>query len=157
VNRPAEPLKAEHVPYRGGSAVMEALAKGEVDYSLEVLASTASHLRDGISRGLAISSLRRHPLFPDIPTLDEIGLTGFEVTTWNILAAPRGLPAETTAALSRAALAALGEEATQARMAQAGVDPAPPLTPAETRAFLAAELAKFRDIVRQAGVVLGRQ
>ena len=56
VNRPAEPLKAEHVPYRGGSAVMEALAKGEVDYSLEVLASSAPHLRDGLSRGLAVSS-----------------------------------------------------------------------------------------------------
>ena len=85
-------LQAEHIPYKGGSAVMEALAKGEVDYSLEVLASVAPHVRDGLSRGLAVSSLRRHPLFPDIPTLDEVGLTGFEVTTWNILVGPRGLP-----------------------------------------------------------------
>jgi tripartite-type tricarboxylate transporter receptor subunit TctC len=149
-------LQAEHVPYRGGSAGMEALAKGEVDYSLEVLASTASHLRDGLSRGLAVTSLRRHPLFPEIPTLDELGLTGFEVTTWNVLVAPRGLPAEITTALSRAVLATLAEGPTAARLAQAGVDPAPPTTPAETRAFLAAELAKFRGIVREAGVRLGR-
>ncbi|WP_158292460.1 Bug family tripartite tricarboxylate transporter substrate binding protein [Paracraurococcus ruber] len=156
VNRPAEPLKAEHVPYRGGSAVMEALAKGEVDYSLEVLASTAAHLRDGLSRGLAVSSLQRHPLFPDIPTLDEIGLTGFEVTTWNILCAPRGLPPEIAERLSRAAVAALAEAQTAERLTQAGVDPAKPTTPAETRAFLAAEVAKFRGIVQQAGLTLGR-
>ncbi|MDO9708348.1 Bug family tripartite tricarboxylate transporter substrate binding protein [Paracraurococcus lichenis] len=156
VNRPAEPLRAEHVPYRGGSAVMEALAKGEVDYSLEVLASTAPHIRDGLSRGLAVSSLQRHPLFPDIPTLDEIGLKGFEVTTWNMLCGPRGLPPEVTAALSKAALAALAETTVTERMAQAGVDPARPATPAETRAFLAAEVAKFKAIVQEAGVKLGR-
>jgi tripartite-type tricarboxylate transporter receptor subunit TctC len=156
VNRPAEPLKAEHVPYRGGSAVMEALAKGEVDYSLEVLASVASHVRDGLSRGLAVSSLTRHPLFPEIPTLDEVGLKGFEITTWNILAAPRGLPPEIAATLSRAVGAALTESNTAQRLTQAGVDPARPGTPAETRAFLAAEVAKFRAIVRESGLVMGR-
>ncbi|MFZ4410856.1 MAG: Bug family tripartite tricarboxylate transporter substrate binding protein [Paracraurococcus sp.] len=150
-------LKAEHVPYRGGSAVMEALAKGEVDYSLEVLASVASHVRDGLSRGLAVSALRRHPLFPEIPTLDEIGLTGFEITTWNILAAPRGLPPEIAATLSRAVAAALAEGSTAERLTQAGVDPARPTTPAETRAFLAAEVAKFRAIVQESGLKLGRQ
>ncbi|WP_431270633.1 Bug family tripartite tricarboxylate transporter substrate binding protein [Dankookia sp. P2] len=149
-------LKAEHVPYRGGSAVMEALAKGEVDYSLEVLASVASHVRDGLSRGLAVSSLQRHPLFPDIPTLDEVGLKGFEITTWNILAGPRGLPPEIAATLSRAVGAALAEGDTAQRLAQAGVDPARPGTPAETRAFLAAEVAKFRAIVQDSGLTLGR-
>ena len=150
-------LQAEHVPYRGGSAVMEALAKGEVDYSLEVLASTASHLRDGLSRGLGVTSLRRHPLFPDIPTLDEVGLKGFEITTWNILAGPRGLPADIVGALSRAARAALAEPSVRERLAAAGVDPAEATTtPESTRAFLRAELAKFRGIVERAGLRLGR-
>ncbi|MFC7473743.1 Bug family tripartite tricarboxylate transporter substrate binding protein [Dankookia sp. GCM10030260] len=149
-------LKAEHVPYRGGSAVMEALAKSEVDYSLEVLASVAAHLRDGLSRGLAVSSLKRHPLFPEIPTLDEVGLPGFEITTWNILCGPRGLPPEIAATLSQAVGAALTEPSTAQRLAQAGVDPANPGTPAETRAFLTAELAKFRAIVKDAGLTLGR-
>jgi len=153
---PGLPLRAEHVPYRGGSAVMEALAKGEVDYSLEVLASTAPHLRDGLSRGLAISALQRHPLFPDIPTLDEVGLRGFEVTTWNILVAPKGLSPAIAEALSVAVRGALAEGATTERMAQAGVDPALAMTPAETRAYLAAEVAKFRGIVAEAGLKLGR-
>src|SRR5215218_10139597 len=129
-------LRAEHVPYRGGSAVMEALAKGEVDYSVEVLASTAPHLRDGLSRGLAVTSLARHPLFPDIPTLDESGLTGFEVTTWNVLVGPRGLSADLVGALSRAARAALAEPSVRERLAAAGVDPAEvTTTPDSTRAF----------------------
>ena len=150
-------LRAEHIPYRGGSAVMEALAKGEVDYSVEVLASTAPHLRDGLSRGLAVTSLARHPLFPDIPTLDEAGLKGFEVTTWNILAGPRGLPPDILAALSRAARVALSEPAARERLAAAGVDPADPnTTPEGTRDFLRAEVAKFRGIVDRAGLKLGR-
>ena len=149
-------LQAEHVPYRGGSAVMEALAKGEVDYSLEVLASTAPHMRDGLSRGLAVSSLRRHPLFPEVPTLDETGLKGFEVITWNALVAPKGLAPEIAATLSRAVRAALAEASAAQRMANAGVDPAEPSTPESTRAFLAHERDKFRDIVQRAGVRLGR-
>lgn len=151
-------LRAEHVPYRGGSAVMEALAKGEVDYSLEVLASTAPHLRDGLSRGLAVTSLRRHPLFPDIPSLDEVGLKGFDITTWNVLVGPRGLPPEVTATLARAVRETLAEPEVARRMAAAGVDPAPAAaaTPEATRAFLVAEGEKFRGIVRQAGLRLGR-
>jgi tripartite-type tricarboxylate transporter receptor subunit TctC len=148
-------IKAEHVPYRGGSAVMEALAKGEVDYSLEVLASTAAHLRDGLSRGLAVSSLRRHPMFPEIPTLDEIGLAGFEIITWNLLVAPRGLPAPIAETLSAAVRATLAEPRVAERMMGAGVDPAAPSTPESTRAFLTAEVAKFRAIVERAGLRLG--
>jgi tripartite-type tricarboxylate transporter receptor subunit TctC len=149
-------LQAEHVPYRGGSAVMEALAKGEVDYSLEVLASTAPHMRDGLSRGLAVTALHRHPLFPEVPTLDETGLKGFEVITWNALVAPKGLPPEIAATLSRAVRAALADSGVGQRMASAGVDPAEPTTPETTRAFLVRERDKFRDIVKRAGVQLGR-
>jgi tripartite-type tricarboxylate transporter receptor subunit TctC len=149
-------MSAEHVPYRGGSAVMEALAKGEVEYSLEVLASTAAHIRDGLSRGLAVTSRERHPLFPDMPTLDEAGLKGFEVTTWNILFGPKGMPPALTARINAAVRETLADPAVAQRLAAAGVDPAPPRSPEETRAFLAAELAKFRDIVARAGLRLGR-
>jgi tripartite-type tricarboxylate transporter receptor subunit TctC len=149
-------LQAEHVPYRGGSAVMEALAKGEVDYSLEVLASTAAHIRDGLSRGLAVTALRRHPMFPDMPTLAELGLPDFEVITWNLLVAPRGLPAPIATRLAEAVRAALAEPSVVERMTTAGVDPAAPSTPESARAFLVAEVAKFRGIVERAGLRLGR-
>lgn len=150
-------LMAEHVPYRGGSAVMEALAKGEVDYSLEVLASAAPHLRDGYSRGLAVTSMARHPLFPDIPTLDESSLPGFEVTTWNVLLGPAGMPPAITDRLNKAANAVLNDPATRNRMAAAGVDAAGDTTSETTRAFLTAEVEKFRGIVTKANLRLQSQ
>ena len=153
---PAGPLRSEHIPYRGGAQVLAAMAAGEVDWSCEVLASAAPHLRDGTSRGLAISGRTRHPLMPDLPTLAESGLADFDVTTWNMLLGPKNLPAALTTRLNEAVNATLAEPQVRERMANAGVDAAAPNTPAEARAFLAAELAKFRDIVRVAGIALGR-
>ena len=147
-------LRAEHVSYRGGAAVMEALAKGEVDFSVEVLASTVTHLREGLSRGLAVTAPERHRMASDIPTLSESGLDGFDMGTWNLLLGPRDLPAPITGALNRSVVACLAEEAVRARLMQAGVDPAPSATPEEAAAFLAADLAKFRDIVRRANIRL---
>ncbi len=152
----AGPLRSEHIPYRGGAQVLAAMAAGEIDWSCEVLASATPHLRDGTSRGLAISGRTRHPLMPDLPTLAESGLADFDVTTWNMLLGPKNLPAPLTARLNEAVNATLAEPQVRDRMATAGVDAAPPNTPADARAFLAAELAKFRDIVRVAGIALGR-
>ncbi len=149
-------LRAEHIPYRGGAQVLAAMAAGEVDWSCEVLASAAPHLRDGTSRGLAVTIPRRHPLVPEIPALAEAGMEGFDVTTWNVLLGPRGLPAPVAARLGAAANAALAEASVRERLAAAGVDAAGPSTPASTRDFLAAELAKFRGIVAAAGIAIGR-
>jgi tripartite-type tricarboxylate transporter receptor subunit TctC len=150
------PLRAEHIPYRGGAQVLAAMAAGEVDWSCEVLASAAPHIRDGTSRALAITLPARHALVPEVPSLHEAGLTGFDITTWNLLLGPKGLPPALVARLSEAANAALAEPAARERLAAAGVDAAAPSSPASTRAFLAAELEKFRGIVRDAGLVIGR-
>ncbi|WP_439598492.1 Bug family tripartite tricarboxylate transporter substrate binding protein [Falsiroseomonas sp.] len=147
-------LRAEHIPYRGGAQVMTAMASGDVQFSVEVLASAAPHLRDGTSRGLAVTIPRRHPLMPEIPSLAEAGLEGFDITTWNVLLGPKGLPPEILARLNEAAVAVLADPAVRQRMAGAGVDAADATTPEQTRAFLAAELQKFRGIVREAGINL---
>ncbi len=149
-------LTAEHIPYRGGAQVLAAMAAGEVDFSVEVLASAAPHIRDGTSRALAVSTPRRHPLVPEVPTMQEAGLAGFDVTTWNILLGPRGMEAALVARINAAANAALAEPGVRERMAAAGVDAADPSTPEQARAFLAAELEKFRGIVREAGITIGR-
>ena len=149
-------LRAEHIPYRGGAQVMTAMASGDVQFSVEVLASAAPHLRDGTSRGLAVTIPQRHPLMPEIPTLAESGLEGFDVTTWNVLLGPKGLPPEILERVNRAANEVLADPAVRQRLAGAGVDAAAPSTPEQTRAFLAAELAKFRGIVQEAGIALGR-
>ncbi|HZF77183.1 MAG TPA: tripartite tricarboxylate transporter substrate binding protein [Acetobacteraceae bacterium] len=149
-------LTAEHVPYRGGAQVLAAMAAGEVDFSVEVLASAAPHIRDGTSRALAVSIPRRHPLVPEVPTLAESGLAGFDVTTWNLLLGPRGMDPALVARINAAAVAVLAEPAVRERMAAAGVDAADPSSPDQARAFLAAELDKFRGIVREAGITIGR-
>ncbi|WP_431282343.1 Bug family tripartite tricarboxylate transporter substrate binding protein [Humitalea sp. 24SJ18S-53] len=146
------PLEAEHVSYRGGSQVMEAMAKGELNFSLEPMASAAPHLRDDVSRGLAVTSRERSPLFPDMPSLLERGFVDFDSTTWNVLVGPRGMPPEITAALNRATLTVLADPAVRSRLSIAGVDAAPPMTPDQTRDFLVAELAKFRAIVARGGL-----
>ncbi len=149
-------FRGEYVPYRGGSAVLEAMRKGEVDFSAEVLASAYPHVRDGSSRPLAVTALTRHPLLPDVPTLHELGFPGFEIVTWNLVQGPRGIPPPLLARLNKAAMEALAEPTLRRRLAEAGVDPADPSTPESTRAFAASELEKFRSIVRETGLVLGR-
>ncbi|WP_424811065.1 Bug family tripartite tricarboxylate transporter substrate binding protein [Roseococcus sp. YIM B11640] len=149
-------FRGEYVPYRGGSAVLEAMRKAEIDFSAEVLASAYPHVRDGSSRPLAVTSLTRHPLLPDVPTLQECGLNGFEVVTWNLVQGPKGMPEPLLTRLNRAAMEALAEPTLRRRLADAGVDPAESSTPASTRAFAASELDKFRSIVRETGLTLGR-
>ena len=149
-------FQAEFIPYRGGSGVLEALAKSEIDYALEVLASSAPALRENISRGLAVTSRARHPLFPDIPTMQECGLQGFEISTWNVIVAPRGLDPGLARFINAQINGVLTDPLAQQRLITAGLDPLPGSTPESTAAFIAAEVAKFRSIVTRAGLRLGR-
>lgn len=148
--------RAEFIPYRGGSGVLEALAKSEIDYALEVLASSAPALRDNISRGLAVTSARRHPLFADIPTMQECGLAGFEIATWNVIVGPRGMEPGLARFINAQINGVLGDPIAQQRLVTAGLDPLPGSTPESTGAYIAAEVAKFRAIVARAGLQLGR-
>lgn len=149
-------LQAVHIPYRGGAGVAEALAKGEVQYAWEPLGSLASGAKDGLFRVIAVGTAVRHPLFPEVGTMQEAGLRGFEATTWNVMVGPRGLLSEIVARLSAAANAALAEADVRARLAAAGIDAVSDSTPETTAAFLAAEYAKFRDIVARANLRLPR-
>jgi tripartite-type tricarboxylate transporter receptor subunit TctC len=149
-------FRGEYVPYRGGAAVLEAMKKAEIDFSFEVMASALPHLRDGSSRPLAVTSATRHPQLPDVPSLHEAGLAGFDIITWNVLQGPRGIPTPIAERLNRAAMEALADPELRRRLAGAGIDPAEPSTPDSTRAFVAAELEKFRGIVRETGLRLGR-
>jgi tripartite-type tricarboxylate transporter receptor subunit TctC len=149
-------LRAEHVPYRGGAPLVEALAKAEIAYAWEPLGSLAAAARDGLLRCIGMGSVARHPLFPDVPTMREAGLADFEATTWNLLLAPRGLPPAITLRLNAAANAGLADPVLRDRLAAAGIDAVADSTPAATGAFVAAELARFRDVVARAGLRLPR-
>src|SRR5262249_52341564 len=87
-------LKMEHVPYKGGAPMMADLIAGQIDMAIETSGSAAPHIRAGGVRALAVSTAKRTALFPDLPTLAEAGLTGYEFTTWYGLLAPTGTPSE---------------------------------------------------------------
>lgn len=149
-------LRSEHIPYRGGAPLVEALTKGEVQYAWEPLGSLAAPVRDGLFRLIGMGSATRHPLFAEVPTMQEAGLAGFEASTWNVMLGPRGMPTAIVARLNVAANQVLAMPDMQARLAAAGIDAISDSTPESTAIFLAQELAKFKDIVARARLNLPR-
>jgi tripartite-type tricarboxylate transporter receptor subunit TctC len=144
-----------HVPYRSGGQMLTAIFQGDGKFGIAVLASAAQQVRDGMVRGIAVTGDRRFPTFPELPTLAEAGVPGFDLATWNILLGPPGMPAEIQATLNRALNASLAEPALQQRLLTAGVDAwTRPNGPPEARAFLAREVEKFRVVVQRTGVKL---
>jgi tripartite-type tricarboxylate transporter receptor subunit TctC len=144
-----------HVPYRSGGQMLTAIFQGEGQFGIAVLASAAQQVRDGMVRGIAVTGSRRFPSFPDLPTLSEAGVPGYDLATWNIILGPSGMPAPLQAALNRALVASLAEPTLQQKLLTAGVDVwTAPNTPADARAFLEREVAKFRTVVERTGVKL---
>lgn len=108
-------------------------------------------------RGLAVTSRERFPSFPEIPTLNEAAMPGFELTTWNMIIGPPGMPAPLLAQLNRALVASVADAPLRERLLQAGVLPwATENTPETSRAFLAAEVRKYQDVVARTGIRLER-
>jgi tripartite-type tricarboxylate transporter receptor subunit TctC len=144
-----------HVPYRSGGLMVESIARGETQWGVAVLASAAGQVRDGRVLGLAVTGRERFPAFPDIPTLNEGALPGFDLENWFAVIAPRGLPDGLTAALNRAVTQAISEPQLRERLLVAGVAPwTRPNRPEDAQAFFAAEQAKFREVVARTGVRL---
>ncbi len=144
-----------HVPYRSGGQMLTSIFQGEGKFGIAVLASAAQQVRDGMVRGIAVTGDRRFPSFPEIPTLAEAGVPGYDLATWNILLGPPGLPADIQAALNQALNASLAEPALQQRLLTAGVEAwTRPNRPSEARAFLVREVEKFRVVVQRTGVKL---
>lgn len=144
-----------HVSYRSGGAMVESVARGETAWGVAILASAAAQVRDGRVKGFAVTGIDRFPSFPDIPTLADSGLPGFDLANWFAIIGPRGMPEATVTALNRAIQAALAEPQLRDRLLTAGVAPwTRDNSPAAARAYFVAEHAKFRDIVARTGIRL---
>jgi tripartite-type tricarboxylate transporter receptor subunit TctC len=144
-----------HVPYRSGAQMLQAILTGETQFGIAALASATPLVREGKVRAVAMLGTRRFPLFPDVPTLSELGLPGFEDGGFFLMIAPAGLPGPVAEALNRALVATLAEPQVRERMLFAGHDPVQgPNTLADARAFMVHQLAAYRQVVERTGVRL---
>jgi tripartite-type tricarboxylate transporter receptor subunit TctC len=148
-------LRAEvditHVPYRGAAPVATALLAREIDVGFEGVPLLLPHIQSGALRPLAVSGAGRHPQLPDVPTMAEAGLAGYEMTIWFGLVAPNGVPAPILARIESETLRALAEPSMAERIAQQGAT-VRPRGAADFAAFMRAEHAKFGEVVRTATI-----
>jgi tripartite-type tricarboxylate transporter receptor subunit TctC len=142
-----------HVPYRSGAQMVQAIMTGEAQFGIAALASATPLMREGKVVGVAMIGRRRFPLFPDIPTLEELGVPGFENSGFFLLIGPAGMPRPAAEALNHALVAALHDPEVRDRMLFAGHDPVQgPNGLAEARAFLLREWAEMQGLVERTGI-----
>ncbi len=140
---------AVHIPYNGGAPSQLALLSGQVDYSLDNLATAAVNIRAGKLLPLAVTSAQRSPLLPEVPTIADT-LPGFEIDTWWGLIAPAGTPRDVVARLNAAFVAALQAPETKARYAQLMAEPVPS-TPEQFAGLIQRELKRYESVVKSSG------
>jgi tripartite-type tricarboxylate transporter receptor subunit TctC len=137
----------EHVPYKGSGPAMTALLGGEIQMIFEGLGSAASHIRSNSIRALAVTSPKRSPAFPDIPTMAEAGLPGFESISWYGLWAPAGTPPEIVKRLQQEVSKSLASPDLAQTWFQQGAEPGG--EPSEQFArFIRAEIDKWGKVAR---------
>ena len=144
-------VEATHIPYKGSAAQATAdLLAGRVSVSFVNVSATIPYIRTGQLRALAVAERRRLAVAPEIPTVDESGLPGYEATTWIGLGTRAGTPREIVARLNEAAARGLARPETAQRLARVGVEPRT-MTPEQFAAFVRAETAKWGAIIRRSG------
>lgn len=139
------------VSYRGGALVATDLLSGRIDYSFATAASVLPHVQSGRLRALAVPTLQRSRLLPDVPTVAESGVPGFDVPGWYAVVAPRGTPEAAIERLAGAMRIALDDAAVTASLNRNGLEPMP-TTPAGLATAWAAERAKWEPIIRDSGI-----
>ncbi|MCW5634326.1 MAG: tripartite tricarboxylate transporter substrate binding protein [Rubrivivax sp.] len=143
-----------HIPYRGTALAIPDLVSGKVHLLFDSLVTGLPHVKDGKLKALAVTSRARTPLAPDLPTMAEAGMPGYEATTWFGIYGPKGLPADITAKLNAEFNAAVRSADVRERLARLGADPAPPNTPAQFAAIVAADSARWAQIIRERRITL---
>ena len=140
-----------HIPYKGGGPAMTDLMGGQVPMMFSSLGPAVGAVKTGKVRALAVSSLKRSSAFPDVPTLDEVGLKGFESTGWFGLLGPAGLPAEVVTRLTQVLRKAGEDKNLQEQLRVTGCD-GEFLTPAQTLERIKTDHAKWGKVVKDANI-----
>lgn len=139
-----------HVPYKGSGPALSDLIGGQVSVMWDNLTSSVPHIRSGKLRALAVTTNKRTPTFPDVPTMQEAGVPGYEATAWFGILAPKGTPREVVARVNGEVNKALALPDVRERLAQQGAE-ASPWTPEEFGVFIHNEVVKWAKVVKASG------
>ncbi len=146
-------VKLTHIPYKGAAPAAADLMAARVQVSFLTLPAAVPLMSAGKIRGLALSAAHRAALLPDLPTIAESGVAGYDATTWFGVLAPHGTPDAVVQMLNQAFAAAINDQDVRKRLAQEGFD-AMGGTPQEFAAFIHAQAAKWASVVRDAGIII---
>ena len=135
-----------HVPYKGGAPALADLLGGQVDATFMNINTGITNIKAGKLRALAITSAKRSPLLPDVPSMEELGINGVTVYSWQAVAAPKGLPADIKAKLHQAIVAALNDPVVKPKLLELGFEIVGN-TPEQFTAFQASEFARWKRVI----------
>ena len=139
-----------HVPFRGTGPALQAVIGGHVPMAFNPPSPLLPHIQSGTIRALAVTTLKRTEVLPEVPTIAESGFPGFEATTWHALVAPAGTPKDVIATLHRATAATVNDPPVRKALTDLGVDVVGG-TPEELRAYVKSEIPKWAEVVRASG------
>lgn len=142
-----------HIPYKGGAPAISDVIAGHADASFQNLNVVSGHIKAGKLKALAITSEKRSPLLPDVPTMGETGVKDMVVYSWQAVAAPKGLPADIKSALHGALISTLKDPDIAKKLTDPGFEIVAS-TPQEFAVFLDQELARWKDVIESGKITL---
>ncbi|EKZ95355.1 hypothetical protein D769_30564 [Cupriavidus sp. HMR-1] len=140
-----------HVPYKGGAPALNDLLGNQVDATFMNINTAVPHIKAGKLRALAITSSKRSPILPDVPTMEELGYKGVTVYSWQAIAAPKGLPADIKAKLHNAVVSAMNDPANKPKLLELGFEVVAN-TPEQFTAFQASEFARWKKVIQTGNI-----
>ena len=140
-----------HIPYKGAAPATADLLAGQVQLMFDNLANALPNVKAGKLRALAVTTLKRSPAVPDLPTIAESGLPGFDLTTWFGLLVPAGTPPEIVNRLNAEIVRVLNEKDMRDRLAAMGAEPPENNTPQHFAVFIRSEAVKYAKVVKASG------